>query len=334
MDSRLEKVRGGGSHSCNSSSTITSRQTEWPRPSASSAAVRLHYSLNHLTRTGNLGTAILKSLLNTQTHVFTHYIACVGSDSSKERLRVQFPDFIDSNLSISVNDNFNAIKDADVVILALDPSLIRAELSKPRIAEALDGKLIISVAAGWTVQGLEDSIYQNTPYPPAEKPSIIRTLPNIAAQVSQSLTAIEVDPASPPREEDLALTESIFSAVGKTLRVPPSLIDATTAVAGSTPAMFAVLVDAMIDAAVAVGVPREMASGMVLQAMRGSAEMMQGGVTPAQLRDQGTSPEGCTIGGLMVMEERGVRGGVGRALREAVSISRAMDGDTHVNDTR
>ncbi|KAA8645251.1 uncharacterized protein ATNIH1004_006670 [Aspergillus tanneri] len=94
-------------------------------------------------------------------------------------------------------------------------------------------------------------------------------------------------------------------------------MDATTAVAGSTPAMFSVIVDAMIDAAVA-----------------GTASLLQNGIHPALLKDQGTSPEGCTIGGLMVTEEAGLRGYVGKALREAVTIARLMDGTRPVNDTR
>ncbi|KAL2872489.1 pyrroline-5-carboxylate reductase [Aspergillus lucknowensis] len=110
-------------------------------------------------------------------------------------------------------------------------------------------------------------------------------------------------------------------------------MDATTAVAGSTPAMFAVIVDAMIDAAIAVGVPRNMAHTMIFQAMQGTVSMLQSGVHPALLNDQGTSPEGCTIGGLMVMEEAGVRGHVVRALREAVTVARMMDGVRRVNDT-
>ena len=111
-------------------------------------------------------------------------------------------------------------------------------------------------------------------------------------------------------------------------------MDATTAVGGSTPAMFAVIVDAMIDASVAVGVPREIAHTMIFQSMQGTASLLQSGVHPALLKDQGTSPEGCTIGGIMVMEEAGVRGHVGRALREAVTIARLMDGKRHLNDTR
>ncbi|PQK13572.1 hypothetical protein BB8028_0004g05030 [Beauveria bassiana] len=112
-------------------------------------------------------------------------------------------------------------------------------------------------------------------------------------------------------------------------------MEATTAVAGSTPAMFAVLCDALIDASVAVGMPRQMAEAMVVQSMRGSAELLlqSGGMSCATLRDAGTSPEGCTMAAIMVMEERGVRGAVGRALREAVTAARRMDSVQHVNDT-
>ena len=222
-----------------------------------------------------------------------------------------------------------------MVILALDPALIPAGLAQPGFRDALGQKLLISVAAGWTVKKLTETIYGDGLAEEGKaRATIIRTLPNICALVGQSLTAIEVDPAAKTAEEALSLTTSIFSRVGKTLIIPPSLIDATTAVAGSTPAMFAVIVDSMIDASVAVGVPRSMAQAMIYQSMRGSAEMLQSGLQPGDLRDQGTSPEGCTIGGLMVMEERGVRGGVGRAVREAVSVARRMDGRLHLNDTR
>jgi pyrroline-5-carboxylate reductase len=77
-----------------------------------------------------------------------------------------------------------------------------------------------------------------------------------------------------------------------------------------------------------------MAHVMTFQAMQGTASLLRSGIHPALLKDQGTSPEGCTIGGLMVMEEAGVRGHIGRALREAVTIARRMDSDPHVNDTR
>ncbi|KAJ0421735.1 pyrroline-5-carboxylate reductase dimerization-domain-containing protein [Aspergillus carlsbadensis] len=283
---------------------------------------------------GNLGTAILKSLLASEEQLFTNYIACVQSESSKQRLTGQFPE--SSSLTVSIGDNVTAVQQSSVTILALDPSIIETGLRQPGLREALSNKLLISVAAGWTRQKLEETIYGITASPSENenRAFIIRTLPNIAALVSQSLTAIEIEPSREIPPHHLTLTDNIFSRVGKTIQIPPSLIDATTAVAGSTPAMFAVIVDAMIDAAVAVGVPRNMAHTMIFQSMQGTATMLQSGVHPALLRDQGTSPEGCTIGGLMVMEENGVRGHVGRALREAVTLARRMDGVRHVNDTR
>ncbi|KAM0668316.1 hypothetical protein ACQRIU_001878 [Beauveria bassiana] len=163
---------------------------------------------------------------------------------------------------------------------------------------------------------------------------ILRALPNIAASVGQSFTALAVPTECSIPEQRIALAERIFARVGQTARVPPSLMEAATAVAGSTPAMFAVLCDALIDASVAVGMPRQMAEAMVVQSMRGSAELLQsGGMSCATLRDAGTSPEGCTMAAIMAMEERGVRGAFGRALREAVTAARRMDSVQHVNDT-
>ncbi|KAM0330154.1 hypothetical protein ACHAQA_004327 [Verticillium albo-atrum] len=177
--------------------------------------------------------------------------------------------------------------------------------------------MLISIAAGWTRRELEATLYGS----PTETSTaggrayVLRALPNIAAQVGQSMTAIEISEPAPP-EWCLTLVGSLFSRIGKTIRVPPSLMNATTALCGSTPAFFAVICDALIDAGVAVGVPRPMAHAMIFQSMLGTASMMQDGLHPALLKDQGTSPEGCTIGGLMVMEEG------------------AMGKNPHVNDTR
>ncbi|KUL89414.1 hypothetical protein ZTR_04291 [Talaromyces verruculosus] len=289
----------------------------------------------------NLGTAILNSLLNTpddnrDSIPFTRYIACIQSKSSEQRLASQFSGH-SQKLVISIDDNAKAINEADVVILALDPSSISAALIQPDIRNALGNKLLISVAAGWTCQRIESMLYgdreESADKSTEGRAFVIRTLPNIAALVSQSLTAIEIEPGRTIPKKHFQLTDAIFARVGKIVHVPPSLMDATTAVAGSTPAMFSVIVEAMIDAAVAVGVPRILAHTMIFQAMQGTATMLQSGIHPALLKDQGTSPEGCTIGGVMTMEEAGVRGGVAKALREAVTIARLM-GERHVNDTR
>lgn len=295
--------------------------------------------IHRLTHLGNLGIAILDGLANAPAEKskdlpFARYIACVRSENSEKRLSERFAEALDK-ISISRGNNVQAVQNADVIILGADPADIETVLTQPGLRDALTGKLIISIAAGWTRQKLEATVYGSatTAENTAGRAWVVRTLPNIAAQVSQSLTAIETsEPALPERY--LQITTSIFEQIGKAVHVDPKLMNATTAVGGSTPAFFAVICDAMIDAAVAVGMPRDMAHTMIFQSMQGTATMLQSGIHPALLKDQGTSPEGCTIGGLMVMEEAGVRGHVGRALREAVTLARLMETTPHVNDTR
>ncbi|KAI5465283.1 pyrroline-5-carboxylate reductase dimerization-domain-containing protein [Mariannaea sp. PMI_226] len=290
---------------------------------------------------GNLGKAILRSVIgtsgsNSENLPFTEFIACVRSEKSQKALSSEAAQY-QQQLTILRGENIRAVRQSDVIILGADPADIETVLREDGLSDALSNKLIISVVAGWTRQKLEATIFgtETTTENQAGRGWVVRTLPNIAATVSQGLTAIEVDPSGPSLpDHHMQLTTSIFERVGRVVHIPPRLMNATTAVGGSTPAFFAVVVDALVDAAVAVGVPRDMAQTMIYQSMKGTASLLQSGIHPGVLKDQGTSPEGCTIGGLMVMEEGAVRGHVGRALREAVTLARLMETKTHVNDTR
>lgn len=282
---------------------------------------------------GNLGQPILSSLLSEsgsdENAKFERYIACVRSEVSESKLSKKFPVAVKSGkLSISRGDNVKAAKDADIVLLGVDPADVETTLKQDGLSDALSGKLLISLAAGWTRANIEQLLSSSK-----DRIWVIRTLPNIAAQVSESLTAIETPDQDIPKDF-VEITDAIFTQVGKTVHIEPRLMNASTAVGGSTPAMFAVICDALIDASVAVGMPRATAQTMIYQSMKGTAAMLQSGIHPGVLKDQGTSPEGCTIGGIMVMEEAGVRGHLGKALREAVTIARLMGQNPHVNDTR
>lgn len=262
------------------------------------------------------------------------FIACVRSEASVQRLKDRFSPHL-KKLKVLKESNVEAVRESNIIILAVDPADVEHTLKQLRLCDSLKNKLLISVAAGWTRQKLETTLYgsETTTINITGRCWIVRTLPNIAAAVSESLTAIETSElALPPHFA--RITDSIFNRIGKTVYIDPKLMDATTAVGGSTPAFFAVICDALIDAAVAVGVPRATAHTMIFQAMKGTTALLQSGMHPALLKDQGTSPEGCTIGGLMVLEEAGVRGHIGKALREAVTISRLMGNAPHVNDTR
>ena len=167
-------------------------------------------------------------------------------------------------MTIFRNRNVEAVQRSEVVILGADPADVESVLTQPGLSQGLRGKLLISVVAGWTREkleetlrgGLDDTIdYSGARSSKESRVWVLRTLPNIAALVSQSLTAIE-EPGPEMPSHYLELAELILQQIGRIVRVTPQLIDATTAVGGSTPAFFAVICDAMIDAAVAVGVPR------------------------------------------------------------------------------
>ncbi|KAI2467895.1 pyrroline-5-carboxylate reductase dimerization-domain-containing protein [Annulohypoxylon bovei var. microspora] len=287
---------------------------------------------------GNLGTAILESLIGSTDEkasplVINRVIACVRSERSEKRLSERLS-ASGNQLKISRADNVQAVNQSDSILLGVDPADVRETLKEPGLVDALAGKLLISIVAGWTREQIEAVLAEaSINNDDDSKIWVVRTLPNIAATVSQSITSIEKpDPKLPP--EHLEFTDALFNRIGKTVHLAPSQMDAFTAVGGSTPAFFAVIVDALIDASVAVGMPRQEATATIVQSMLGTAILLQSGVHPGVLRDQGTSPEGCTIGGLMVLEELGVRGRLGRGLREAVTIARLMGKDPHVNDTR
>lgn len=264
-----------------------------------------------------------------ETPRFSRITASVKSHDSVARLQGSFPHDVE-RLTVYQNQNVKAASESDVILLAVEPIEVEPVLTAPGLGQHLEGKLIISVAAGWTRQRLEALTGAGSG---GNGSWVIRTLPNTAAVVHEGLTVIEAPDADTPTKF-MKLTKSIFDCVGKTIVLPPRLLDAATAVGGSTPAFFSVICEAFIDASVAVGVPRDAAHEMISQSMLGTARMLQAGTHPALIKDKGTSPEGCTMSGLMVLEQGAVRGNVGRALREAVTVARRMGRGEHVNDTR
>ncbi|PYI02438.1 pyrroline-5-carboxylate reductase, partial [Aspergillus sclerotiicarbonarius CBS 121057] len=287
---------------------------------------------------GKMGTAILNGLLHAEpttsttstttnsppSPLPTTFIATVRSPTSLQTLQTHFP----SQVTIfSSTSNPSAIRNVSTVILACDPTDIPSLLTDPSIHAALSSpsdtsplpKLLISIAAGWTVSALTALLPPST----QSHVHIIRALPNIAAQISQSITAIEI-PANGVIQEYLDLTEAIFKKIGRTVRVKPEQMDTFTVLGGSTPAFVGVFVEALVDGAVAMGFGREEAHLVVAQVLRGTGDLLLGGEHPALLKERGTSPGGCTMGGLMVLEEGGFRGLVARAVREGVTVAGEM----------
>lgn len=223
-------------------------------------------------------------------------------------------------LTILQNDNLRGVREADVIILGCKPFMLKEVLDVPGMRDALKGKLLISILAGATVEQIEDTLYGGTDIPDVDRCRIVRAMPNTAAIVRESMTVIgESNPMLLPHWE--ALVNWIFSRIGRVVTLPASKMDASTALAGSGPAFVALVLEGLADGGVAMGLPRAEAQAMAAQVIRGTACMVQNGDHPALVREKVSTPGGCTIGGLMVLEEAAVRGKISKSVREATTIA-------------
>jgi len=240
----------------------------------------------------------------------------------------QFP------VQILQNDNVKGVQQANVVILGAKPYMVKDILDVPGMREALKGKLLISILAGVSAKQIEDILYPDDSIPAQDRCRVVRAMPNTAAVLRESMTVIgTTDPPLP--DEWLKLVNWIFTRIGRVVHLPPSLMDVSTALAGSGPAFMALALEGLADGAVAMGIPRAEAQTMAAQVMRGTAAMVLNGEHPAIIKEKISTPGGCTIGGLLVLEENGVRGSIARSVREATVVASQLgQGAKNVNGTR
>lgn len=224
-----------------------------------------------------------------------------------------------------------------MVLLGCKPQTVADILNEEGMRDALKGKLLISILAGVPVSQIEDILYGDisTGDPEAEgRCRIVRVMPNTASLIRESMTVIAT--SSPPLPPHLdSLVTWMFTRIGRVVHLPPSAMDASTALCGSGPAFFALILEAIADGAVAMGLPRAEAQLMAAQTMRGTSGLVLNGEHPALVREKVSTPGGCTIGGLLVLEEGRVRGTVARSVREATVVASQLGkGVQGVNGTR
>lgn len=205
----------------------------------------------------------------------------------------------------TATSNADAIAKADVVVLCMKPADLPKALEP--LVGSFSGKLIISVAAGIPIEKLAAMSGHDR---------IIRAMPNTAAMVGRSATALAGSAAA--SREDYAAAEDIFGAVGKVFTVPEGQIDAITGLSGSGPAFIYLILEALSDGGVAVGLPRKLALELAVETLAGAAEMVNSTAEhPAVLREMVTSPNGTTIAGLAELEKAAVRAAVANAVKAA-----------------
>ncbi|KAI1423257.1 pyrroline-5-carboxylate reductase [Xylaria sp. FL1777] len=266
----------------------------------------------------------------------SRFIACVRRPESAKRVKQALWEH-SASLKVVQKDNVAAVMKAEVVLLACKPQGVEELLNEPGMGKALHGKLLISICAGVTVQMLEVILHGSVPVKDPEldgRCRIVRACPNTTSTVRESMTVIaDSEPPLPPQTSSLVTW--IFKRIGDVVYLPAIKMNASTALCASGPAFFALVLEAAIDGAVAMGLPRAEATRMAAQTMRGTAGLVLSGEHPAMLRDKVCTPGGCSIGGLLVLEEAGVRGTVSRAVREAACVASQLgEGLQGVNGTR
>jgi pyrroline-5-carboxylate reductase len=213
---------------------------------------------------------------------------------------------------VVVTDSFEG--EADGVVLAVKPGDIPAAA---RAAAATGAARLLSIAAGVTTRTIEDALGTDV--------AVVRAMPNTPALVRAGAAAIAAGHRA--TDADLDWAAGILAAVGEVVRVPEHLLDAVTGLSGSGPAYLFLVAEALIDAGVLVGLPRDVSKALTTQLLVGSATLLaETGETPEVLRARVTSPGGTTAAGLRVLEVAGVRGTLMQAVAAATERSRELGG--------
>ncbi len=239
--------------------------------------------------TGKMGEALIKGILHSKL-IPPENIHASDVDFSKLRL-------LGKNYKINTcKDNCEAVINSDILIIAVKPQIVPEVLKE--IKDSIKNQLIISIAAGVTIETYENALHKGT--------KVIRVMPNVAAVVGEAASAISA--GSAVSKEDIADATAIFNAIGKTVLLPEHLMDAVTGLSGSGPAYIFMIIEALADGGVHEGLDRKTARTLAAQTVLGAAKMALEDTThTGELKDMVTSPGGTTIRGLRVLEERGVR---------------------------
>ena len=219
-----------------------------------------------------------------------------------------------------VGENLKGVEQGDVIILGCKPYAFKDVLSAPGIRQALDGKVLISILGGVTVQDIEEHLYGgtlSTGQTETARCTVVRAIPNVAAIVRESITVIS-EPQPPLPSFVAELTTFVFSCVGQVLWLPENLVDAGSTLGASVPAYFAMMLEAAAQGAIDNGVSRRDAVHVAACAMLGTAKMVLGGDDPENIQKKVATPGGCTMVGLKLLEERGVKPAISESVTQAI----------------
>ena len=256
---------------------------------------------------GNMGEALLGGLLKAE---LTNPENIMATDPREYRLEE-----IAKKWQVNTNtDNQQAVAFADVIVLCVKPQALSSVLGEIK-QEVREDQLIISIIAGITTRTISAFIGQNNP--------VVRAMPNIPAVVDEAASGVCLGEFAGEIHKEIAL--KILGAVGEVEAVPEDLMDVVTGLSGSGPAYIYMVIEALTDGGVMMGLPRNIATRLATQTVLGSAKLVrETNEHPAVLKDQVTTPGGTTILAIKELEESGLRPMLIRAVETATNRSREL----------
>jgi pyrroline-5-carboxylate reductase len=255
---------------------------------------------------GQMGEALASGLLRAGVVSPDGIVAAARRPERVQQLRAAY--------GIDVLSAAQAATKAQTLVISVKPQDMEALLAEISPVVTAD-QLVISVAAGITSSYIGRRLAGEVP--------VVRVMSNTPVLVDEAMSVISPGPHA--TEEHLRRAEQLLRPVGKVLRIPESQQDAATALSGSGPAYVYFLVEAMVDAGILLGMPRQTALEMVKQAVYGAATMLRdSGEHPVLLREAVTSPGGTTINAIRELERHGVRAAVLAAIEAARDRGREL----------
>jgi pyrroline-5-carboxylate reductase len=254
--------------------------------------------------TGTMGEAILRGLLRSGK---LEPAQIIGTDRRAEVTRA-----IHEKHGIqTTSDNREACAAARVVLICVKPHEVEPLVTDPQVAQSLAGKLVISIAAGIRLDQLAAWLPQS---------AVVRAMPNTPCLIGEGMTVIARGPRVTDAQAGTVI--EIFRGVGGCLEAEDKVMDAVTSLNGSGPAFAYIILEALADGGVRMGLRRETAMQIAAQMVQGAARMvLQTGMHPAALKDQVTTPAGSTIAGLLILEDGRIRSVIARAVEEAAKTA-------------
>lgn len=256
---------------------------------------------------GKMGGILLQAFLKNNLLAPEQIFATVHHAERARALSAQF------GVEVTT-DNLAAAQQADVILLGVKPIQVPAliEEIKPALTSQ---KMVLSFAASVMTRSIEDGAGCEL--------AVVRAMPNTPAMLAAGITAL--CSGRFVAAEQMAVAQKIFQTVGKTVIVDEKHMDAVTGLSGSGPAFLYIIIEALAEAGVNVGLPRDVATLLAAQTTLGSARMvLETGYHPALLKDAVTTPAGCTVDGILELEEGGLRVTLIKAVKRATQRAREL----------